>query len=60
MRRIRNRVVYNDWGLYRFVQVLTYECLRFGKELHIINAHDTTRRCHACRNQTIEHVLKGR
>ncbi len=60
MRRIRNRMVYNDWGLYRFVQMLTYKCLRFGKELHIINAHDTTRRCHVCRNQTFEHVLKGR
>ncbi len=45
-RRIRNRMVYNDWGLYRFVQMLTYKCLRFGKELHIINEHDTIKRCH--------------
>jgi transposase len=25
----RNRMVYNDWGLYGFVQMLAYKCLRF-------------------------------
>jgi putative transposase len=50
-RRIRNRMVYNDWGLYGFVQMLTYKCLRFGKELYIIDERDTTRMCHACKHK---------
>ncbi len=49
-RRIRNRMVYNDGGLSHFVQMLTYQCLRFGKELHIISERDTTKRCHACQH----------
>jgi putative transposase len=49
-RRIRNRMVYNDWGLYGFVQMLTYKCLRFGKELYIISERDTTRTCSACKH----------
>jgi putative transposase len=48
-RRIRNRIVYNDWGLYGFVQMLKYKCLRFGKELYIIDERDTTKMCHACK-----------
>ncbi len=40
-RRIRNRLVYNDWGLNGFVQMLIYKCLRFGKELYIIDESDT-------------------
>jgi len=49
-RQLRNRIVYNDWGLYGFVQMLTYKCLRFGKELYIIDERDTTRMCHACKH----------
>jgi putative transposase len=49
-RRLRNRAVYNDWGLYSFVQMLEYKCLRFGKELHFISESDTTRMCHACKH----------
>ncbi len=45
-RRIRNRLVYNDWGLYSFVQMLTYKCLLSGKELRIISERDTTKQCH--------------
>jgi putative transposase len=48
-RQIRNRMVYNDWGLYGFVQMLEYKCLRFGKELYIINERDTTKTCHVCK-----------
>jgi putative transposase len=48
-RRIRNRMVYNDWGLHGFVQMLVYKCLRFGKELHLIDERDTTRTCHVCK-----------
>jgi putative transposase len=49
-RRIRNRMVYNDWGLYGLVKMLTYKCLRFGKELYIISERDTTKTCHACKH----------
>jgi putative transposase len=47
-RQIRNRLVYNDWGLYRFVQMLEYKCLRAKKTLHIIDERDTTKTCHRC------------
>ncbi len=50
-RQIRNRLVYNDWGLYGFVRMLTYKCLRFGKELHIIDERDTTKMCHVCKRK---------
>jgi len=50
-RQIRNRLVYNDWGLYSFVQMLGYKCLRFGKELSIINERDTTKMCHVCKHK---------
>jgi putative transposase len=50
-RQIRNRLVYNDWGLYGFVQMLTYKCLHVGKELHIISERDTTKTCHACKQK---------
>ena len=50
-RQIRNRMVYNDWGLYGFVQMLTYKCLRFGKELSIISEHETTKTCHICKRK---------
>ena len=45
---MRNRMVYNDWGLYGFVQMLTYKCLHVGKELYIIDERDTTKTCHVC------------
>jgi putative transposase len=50
-RQIRNRMVYNDWGLYGFMQMLAYKCLRFGKELSIIDERDTTKMCHACKHK---------
>jgi len=50
-RRIRNRLVYNDWGLYGFVQMLAYKCLRFGKALYIISERDTTKMCHKCKHK---------
>jgi IS605 OrfB family transposase len=43
-RQIRSRMVYNDWGLYGFVQMLEYKCLRFGKALYSIDERDTTKR----------------
>ena len=47
-RQIRNRLVYNDWGLYSFVEMLTYKCVRHGKELSIIDESDTSKICHVC------------
>lgn len=44
-------LVYNDWGLYSFMQMLEYKCLRFGKELFIISEHDTTKTCHVCKHK---------
>ncbi len=48
-RQIRNRMVYNDWGIYSFVQMLAYKCERYGKELHIIDESYTTQMCHRCK-----------
>ena len=48
-RQLRNRMVYNDWGLYGFVQMLEYKCVRFGKELSLISERDTTKICHVCK-----------
>ena len=31
-----NRAVFNDWGLYTFVQMLAYKCMLYGKELVIV------------------------
>ena len=50
-RLIRNRMVYNDWNIYGFVQMLVYKCLRFGKELSIMDERDTTRMCHVCKHK---------
>ncbi len=48
-RRRRNRLVYNDWGLYGFVRMLAYKCLLSGKELYIISERDTSKQRHACK-----------
>ncbi len=50
-RQIRNRLVYNDWGLYGFRQMLEYKCLRFGKELYMVSERDTTKTCHVCKHK---------
>jgi len=47
-RKLRNRMVYNDWGLSRFIQMLEYKCLLYGKELHIISERDTSKMCSHC------------
>src|SRR6266705_2423217 len=38
-----NRAVYNDWGLYTFVQMLMYKCLLYGKELVILDERNTSK-----------------
>jgi IS605 OrfB family transposase len=44
----RNRAVYNDWGLYPFLQMLAYKCQLYGKDLAIISERDTSKMCSAC------------
>ncbi len=43
-----HRAVYNDWGLYDFVQMLVYKCLLAGKLLALEDEHDTSKRCSCC------------
>jgi putative transposase len=45
-----NRAVFNDWGLYTFVQMLTYKCPLYGKELVLENERDTSKMCSDCGN----------
>jgi len=59
-RRIRNRLVYNNWGLYSFVQMLEYKCLLSGKEFSIINERDTSKTCHVCKRKKTRPCGYGR
>lgn len=43
-----NRAVFNDWGLYQFVEMLKYKCFLAGKEFHEISERDTSITCHRC------------
>lgn len=45
-----NRAVFNDWGLYTFVQMLTYKCQFAGKELVLENERNTSKACSGCGN----------
>jgi putative transposase len=49
--KYKNRAVYNDWGLYTFVQMLVYKCLLYGKELVFLDERDTSKTCHVCGNK---------
>jgi putative transposase len=40
-----HRAVYNDWGVYAFVQMLTYTCALAGKVLEYIDEHDSSQGC---------------
>lgn len=44
----RNRAVYNDWGLYTFIGMLTYKCQLYGKELMLLDERDTSKMCSGC------------
>jgi putative transposase len=50
-RKALHRSVYNDWGLYAFVQMLTYKCLLAGKALVKIDERDTSKTCSRCGHQ---------
>ncbi len=43
-----NRAVFNDGGLYTFVQMLTYKCQFYGKELVLENERNTSKMCSGC------------
>lgn len=45
-----NRSVYNDWGLYTFMQMLIYKCQKNGKDLQIIDERNTSKMCSGCGN----------
>ena len=43
-----NRSVFNDWGLYGFVQMLVYKCVLYGKELVFLDERNTSKMCSGC------------
>jgi putative transposase len=43
-----HRAVYNDWGLYQFINMLTYKCVLAGKTLAFIDERDTSKTCSGC------------
>lgn len=45
-----NRALYNEWGLYTFIQMLTYKCDLYGKELVFLDERNTSNRCSGCGN----------
>ncbi|MBV9708054.1 MAG: transposase [Chloroflexi bacterium] len=46
-----NRAVYNEWGVYSFVQMLRYKCLLYGKQLVVLDERDTSKTCSRCGNK---------
>jgi putative transposase len=47
-RRALHRAVFNDWGLYTFVQMLEYKCLHAGKTLLRLDERYTSKDCSGC------------
>ncbi len=43
-----NRAVYNEWGLYSFIEMLKYKCDRYGKALVFIDERNTSKMCSGC------------
>lgn len=43
-----NRAVFNDWGLSTFMQMLTYKCQLYGKDLHFVDERNTSKMCSGC------------
>jgi putative transposase len=46
-----NRAVYNEWGLYIFIRMLTYKCILYGKELVFLDERYTSKTCSGCGNR---------
>ncbi len=45
-----NRAVYNEWGLYTFIEMLTYKCQLYGKDLQFLDERNTSKACSGCDN----------
>lgn len=45
-----NRAVFNEWGLYTFMQMLTYKCQLYGKDLQFLDERNTSKQCSGCGN----------
>jgi len=45
-----NRAVFNDWGLYTFIQMLVYKCQLYGKDLQFLDERNTSKACSGCGN----------
>jgi putative transposase len=45
-----NRAVYNEWGLYTFLEMLAYKCVLYGKEFVQIDERNTSKMCSGCGN----------
>jgi putative transposase len=45
-----NRAVYNEWGLYTFLMMLTYKCQLYGKDLQFLDEGNTSKQCSGCLN----------
>jgi len=43
-----NRAVYNEWGLYTFLEMLKYKCVLYGKELVFLDERNTSKTCSGC------------
>ena len=48
--KYRNRAVFNAWGLYTFVQMLSYKCQLYGKDVHFLDERNTSKACSGCGN----------
>ena len=46
----KNRAVYNDWGLYSFMQMVLYKCILAGKEVVKLDESNTSKMCSGCGN----------
>jgi putative transposase len=43
-----NRAVFNEWGLYTFIQMLAYKCQLYGKDLQFVDERNTSKTCSGC------------
>ncbi len=49
--RYKNRAVFNDWGVYSFLQMLLYKCQLSGKDLIKLDESYTSKTCSGCGHQ---------
>jgi putative transposase len=46
----KNRAVFNDWGLYPFMQMVLYKCVLAGKQVVKLDESNTSKQCSQCEN----------